>query len=233
MEPRKLKTIESFNNLIAPVTLGRYPDCLRNNTTPENPQRILRMLIKAKYSYELLIPEELEWLREDIEHLMTEDKYRTEIPSRDSWIYVTVRHGPEPEPDNAWHLDGASLRVELIPERNYIFTRGAPIKYATGTFEPPLFFDPLEHNLFDAIMDYGDLSKVQFAPENQWLLLNPNCFHAGTSLKYCWRTFVRVTFVDIEIRDARCTQNPLLRTEAYGRNPVASFRDNLKVFRRF
>ncbi len=44
------------------------------------------------------------------------------------------------------------------------------------------------------------------------------------------RTFVRVCFTDIEARDINNTQNPVLPAYAFERNPVKTFRNNLKNY---
>ena len=189
-------------------------------------------MVSPKYSTEVRLPQEMSWLSESIEALYEMDTEITGISSENSWCYATVRSGPSPfPPDNEWHLDGGSLRTELIPERNYVYQPSFPLEYREGTVTWDEGFNPYLHNMFHYIRDYGTLGPIQAAKEG-WNLLWPNVYHRRPPGDED-RTFIRITMADIEIRDARCNQNPMWpKQRAYGRNPAASFRDQLSSYRR-
>jgi len=128
------------------------------------------------------------------------------------------------------HFDGASLRVELIPERNYVWVDSYPFEYKMGRVDFPDDFDPVRQDLFSYAEDALRDEEVHVAKENHWYLLSPFVFHRRTPESNGKnRVFIRVSFIDIEVRDMLCTQNPLLPTQAC-RNP---FRDKLKVYMGF
>lgn len=221
---QKLKSLDDFEVLDTPKSLEFEPispaDC------PYEKQMILRMLIKGKYNKLMAFPRELDWLESQIISIKTYDEILTGID--DSWIYVTVRHGPLCwETDDEWHFDGASLRTELIPERNYIFTSAPGFEYMEGTVVFRSDFDPVKHNLFQYVKSAA-VAQTRTAEPDTWYLVTPFVFHrrpempAGTP-----RTFVRITFPDIEIRDVNNTINPHFPTRSFGRDPVKSFRDGL------
>jgi hypothetical protein len=217
---KKIKTLDDWATLDAPVEL-------ESDEIPNVPddQMILRMLLRPKYG-EFHIPENLSWMRDRIHGLARMDRAITGISN--SWCYITVRSGmPFPTTDE-WHFDGGSLRVELIPERNYIWCSKFGVQYKLGSVEYPDDFDPVKHNLFTYASKQVEEEPVHTAKEKTWYLLSPFCLHRrDPASNGHHRTFIRVSFIDIEVRDVRCTPNPLFPTEAYNRDPVASFRDRL------
>lgn len=215
----KLKTLDDFQVMEAPLAMRELPEMV----LPSVEQRVLRMLVKPKYSVLPEVPLELNWLRRQINWIMADDLELTGISN--SWCYVTVRHGIPQDDADTWHLDGGSLRVELIPERNYVWTSDG-FQYKTGPVQFPDDFDPVRQDMFTHIGKQLKDAEIKETEGGVWNLLTPFCFHRrrpGTK----HRTFIRVTFPDIEIRDCNNTQNPLLPTEAFGRDPVRSFRDKL------
>lgn len=230
---KKLKTLNDFCELDEPykTSVNSPPEC------PQENQAILRMLVRPKYG-DFKIPPELEWLRESILSLAKLDEEITGI--KNSWCYVTVRHGEwKFATDDEWHFDGASFRVEIIPERNYIWFNHTPTQVKVGTLAPfnqietqgrydREVFDPNKHNLFVYVNNNIKNVKLLEAEPKAWNLISPFCFHRrNPNLENNNRTFIRISFIDIEVRDVNCTQNSLLPTEAYGRNPVKSFRNKL------
>ena len=150
----------------------------------------------------------------------------------ESNCYITIRHGmPTSKTDDEWHFDGASFRVELIPERNYIWINHTPTEYKTGHLNIPSDFDPCKHNLFlfaSAQLEQAEIKTVQC---KQWYLLNPFCLHRRSpNTPAISRTFIRIAFTDVEGRDINNTPNSLLPTPAFGRDPVRSFRDKLMIY---
>lgn len=213
----RLKTLADFEEMVAPVPMPG----IAAPTLPLLDQNILRMLVRPKYG-QFAIPPALAWLEGYIRFFSKFDREETGV--QQSWCYVTVRHGVPTDDADEWHMDGSSLRVELIPERNYIFTdKGFDFKTGRVSFCPE--FDPVRQNFFPYIMEALKDEPIQES-RGGWCRLPVNCIHRRrpTSEQH---TFIRITFPDIEIRDVRCTQNPLLPTEAFGRDPVAMFRNNL------
>lgn len=222
MEWTKLKTLDDFKHMIGP----EYVPMESPPLPPENEQWVLRMLVRPKYG-DWIIPPALKYLEPQIKALALFDEQTTGISN--SWCYVTVRHGPPTcQNDDEWHLDGASLRVELISERNYVWYNHTAMQYKTGSVNFPVDFDANKHHLFTHIAKELEDRPIYHAPPDTWWRLSPRCLHRrNPEVPNISRTFYRISFIDIEVRDEAATQNPLLRTEAWGRNPVQSFRNQL------
>ena len=216
---------DDFHDLDAPI-----PCDIRQPTPPQvESQMILRMLVRAKYG-EMKIPWKLSWLNDVIHEVSEYDMGLTGI--RDSWCYVTVRHGPVvTRTDSQWHFDGASFRTELIPERNYVWVNHTPPQFKTGKLLIFDSFDPLKHDLFRYAEERLVHNPIQEAEAKQWMMMTPFCFHRrNPQVPEGSRTFIRISFPDIEARDINNTHNPLLPTPAYGRDPVKSFRNRLSRY---
>lgn len=218
-----LKTLDYFSWMDPPLGLKGIAE----PALPDGDQYVLRMLVQPKYSHVWHIPPELEWLEPNVLECQKVDRH-LHRDIADSWCYVTVRHGVPIDDADEWHLDGASMRTEEIAERNYVWTSDG-FEYKRGRIVFPPDFDPLRHNLFT----YAERMLERAPMEQQdggWVLLLPNCLHRRRPGTTEPRTFIRITFVDIEIRDVSCTQNPLLPTDAYGRDPRRTFRDTLTEY---
>jgi hypothetical protein len=224
---KKLKSLSDYLILDVPIHgMGAF-----NSSKIPREQQILRMLVKTKYSDEFKIPDELKYLESEILRLWELDKELTGI--RNSWCYITVRSGVAEGNSDEFHFDGGSMRVDLIPERNYVWVNKFGIEYKLGSVKYPDDFDPMKHNMFTFAEESVTDRRVWESATNQWILLTPFCLHRrNPESNGHERTFIRVSFVDIEVRDVRCTQNSLLPTEAYGRDPVKTFRDKLTNYRR-
>jgi len=223
---QKIKTLSDFSKVDEPgVILASQP-----NNFPSSDQMILRMLVRPKYG-SWKIPPELSWLRKNILEIASIDKKITGI--KDSWCYVTVRHGPVSSvTDDEWHFDGASFRTDIIPERNYVWVSKMGPQYKLGNINWPDDFDPVRHNLFSFAEKSLQDSPVLSSPEKAWMLMTPFCFHRRNPLTsgMTQRTFIRISFPDIEGRDINNTHNSLLPTPFFGRDPVNSFRNNLQKY---
>ncbi len=222
---KKLKTINDYKVLDSPIKMPYIG-------TPHvegDSLMILRMLVRPKYG-EWYIPEELHFLKKVILGFAAYDRFHTGI--KDSWCYVTVRHGIiQSKTNDEWHFDGSSFRTDIIPERNYVWVSNNPTEYKTGKLKIPVDFDPLKHNLFIFAAKQLENNPVLKTKADQWYLLSPFCLHRRPIInKPTIRTFYRICFTDIEGRDINNTENPLLPTPAYGRNPVKTFRNELKDY---
>lgn len=193
---------------------------------PNESLSILRMMIRPKYGL-LRMPSQLFWLPRCLGEIINYDREMYGISS--SWCYLTIRHGEQRfESDDIWHFDGVSFRDECIPDRNYIWVDGDPTEYKTGSVSFPPDFDPLKHNIFDFCDKATKDSKIRKIKPRQWHFLSPFCLHRRPPTdRGGMRTFIRVSFLDVEIRDVNNTQNPLMPTQHYGRDPVRSFRNKL------
>lgn len=220
---KKIKALDDYKHLDEPSPVD-LPDI----QCPYDRQYVLRMLVRPKYSRGFFIPPSVGWLMETIEQASWMDRYITGI--KDSWCYVTVRHGfVESKTDDEWHFDGVSFRTSLIPERNYVYISSGPIQFKTGSLVFPDGFDPVKYNLFTYAAKHLSNEKIQETASSGWYLINPFCLHRrNPSTEGTYRTFVRISFTDIEGRDVNNTENVLLKTPAYGRDPVRDFRNNLK-----
>jgi hypothetical protein len=222
---KKLKTLKDYKILDAPHSLDNW-----NCTGIPEDLRILRMLVKTKYSDEFFIPEELSWLRQEIYRHWEIDKKLCKIEN--SWCYITVRSGFADDTADAFHFDGGSMRVDLIPERNYVWVNKFGIEYKLGSVNFPETFDPTKFNMFTFAENEVKNSPVCSTETHKWYLLSPFCLHRRNPLSDgARRVFIRISFVDIEVRDVNCTQNPLFPTEAYGRDPVLTYRDKLTDYK--
>lgn len=221
---QKLKELSDFHTLDAPVEI---PSIYLAGPCPYSAQMVLRVLVRPKYQEKFRIPKTLEWLTGCIKALSDQDRAMTGI--HDSWCYVTVRSGPlSSKTDDEWHFDGASFRTDIIPERNYIWVDKYPMEYKVGRLQFPADFDPVRHNLFTYAARCLDGTPHQASKPKTWYMLSPFCLHRRAFVPDgSPRTFVRIAFTDVEGRDINNTQNPLLPTNAFGRDPVRTFRDKL------
>jgi hypothetical protein len=227
---QKIKELSDYEKLDAPLPVHGISDVLDSYLLPPSIM-ILRMLVHPKYG-EWKIPNSLSFLEKHIKQLWEWDAQNTGI--YDSWCYVTVRHGEvTSRTDDEWHFDGSSFRTDIIPERNYVWVNHSPTEYKVGELFIPDDLDPIKHNLFTFAAKQLENAPVQTTIENQWYLLSPYVLHRRPHVlnpAFKSRTFVRVCFTDIEGRDVNNTHNPLLPTPFFGRNPVQSFRNNLKHY---
>jgi hypothetical protein len=223
---QKIKSMDDFRKTDPPILV----DGISQPTLPPlHSQMILRMLVRPKYG-DFRIPSELSWLESQIREAAALDAQLTGI--KDSWCYVTVRHGPTvSKTDDEWHFDGASFRTGLIPERNYIWVNHTGPQYKTGEIEWPEDFDPTKHNLFTYASRALSDADIQTAPSGKWMIMTPFCLHRrDPATNGTYRTFLRISFPDIEGRDINNTHNHLLPTPFFGRDPVKDFRNHLKDY---
>ena len=237
---KKLKELDDWSTLDAPLGVNLlYKDWDSNGYTvkslddpilPKQDIQVLRMLVKPKYG-QLQVPTSMAWLKDSIKALVAKDKEITGI--KDSWVYVTVRKGIPHNDTDAWHFDGGSLRTELIPERNYIWVDSYPTQYKLGGVDFPDDFNPLEHDMFSFAQEALKDEPIGKIEREKWFMFSPFVFHRRDPMSdgRC-RTFIRVSFVDIEVRDVKCTPNPCIEVESFGRDPVEAFRKKLKKYKK-
>jgi hypothetical protein len=175
------------------------------------------------------IPKGLGWLTELITEAITHQ--REEYGVKHTFCYVTVRHGKvRSETDDEWHVDGFSTKITHIPEQNYIICDHTPTEYIVGGVDFPDDFDPRKHNVNNFLESALRGQNVKCIPENTLCVMDPYILHRRpNSTAGSIRTFVRISFVPIEINDVNNTQNPLLLRDYTNEGVVA--RDKLEIYR--
>lgn len=198
---------------------------------PSAQQYILRMMLRSD-KLPLAIPEELQWLEPTILRL---DAFQKSHGLLNPFVYATVRHGiVRSETDDAWHVDGFSMRVPHVPEQNYIYSSCFPTETLIANWDIPAGFDPLKHNIHTFFQDYeqGGIGPfvspattqrpaLKTLEPNVIYAIDPYCVHRRPAFAApVFRTFWRISFIPIEIEDDTCTQNPLSPPKVYGREDV-------------
>jgi hypothetical protein len=190
----------------SPIDLGEYHiDCPKD-------QYILRMMIKHP-DYGFKIPSELKWLEPAI-YKCTEIQLANFVDH--PFIYVTVRSGVvHSETDDLWHVDGFSMKITHAPEQNYIWVDSYPTEILRQNIQLDSKFDPLKHNIHWYFQDQADDSNVETLKENHIYVIDPYIIHRRPKLKQIQRSFIRISFVPVEIQDDTCMQNPLFPEAKY------------------
>lgn len=173
---------------------------------PEDDQYILRMAIKADGG-PIFIPRQLFWI---IPMLNMVTEYQDNINRNHPFIYVTIRHGlVKSKRDDEWHVDGFSTKIPHLPEQNYIWANQDATEYAEISAKIPSDFNPRQHNINHYLEQC--VTEVKKAEANTVYCMDPYVLHrrpmSTTGTK---RTFIRISYVPIEINDINNTQNPML-----------------------
>jgi len=184
----------------SPADLGEY-----DIKCPKD-QHILRMMIKHP-EHGFAIPDELKWL-ESIIYKCNQVQSANFVDH--SFIYVTVRSGTvQSETDDLWHVDGFSMKITHLPEQNYIWVDSHPTEVLRQDIPLDPEFDPLKHNIHWYFQDRADESKVETLEAKHIYAIDPYIIHRRPKLDKIQRSFVRISFVPVEIQDDTCMQNPL------------------------
>jgi len=185
---------------------------------PLDRQYILRMMIKQPHQ-EFNIPPELKWC-EDL--IMKSHQMQLDNNIKHSYCYITVRHGiHDAVTEDIWHTDGYSEIITHIPEQNYIVTSDYCTEYVEIPLTFPKSFDALKHNIVEYIDNkVTELQpKIHVAKANVVYVFDPYVIHRRPVEAFGkQRTFVRVTFVPIEVCDDACYINPNIEKKTYNRN---------------
>jgi len=208
----RLVNVGEFASTGEPENLGSlYLSC------PFERQYILRMVVRAD-SRLMSLPPELKWLvplgAKAVAHQWS---MRLNHP----FCYITVRHGVvTSQTDDQWHVDGFSTRQPHVPEQNYIWCNTVGTEYVPLEVPFPKGFDPLVHNINSYLQKFIDPSRIANCEENTLYCMDPYILHRRPpTTAGMVRTFVRMSFVPIEINDVNNTPNPLL-PRAYNRDGV-------------
>lgn len=178
-----------------------------NLRPPIGEQKILRMMLRKPYE-KLFLPSSMQWIQPMLELC-------ADIP--EWYLYCTIRSGiVDSVTDDVWHVDGFSTRTPHAPEENYIWSNHIPTEFLVGNFILPDTFDPLRHNIHWYFQDHEHLGRVCYGKANLVYKLSPYVVHRRPTRAWgVVRSFVRLSFIPIEIRDNTCTKNPLLEIPKY------------------
>jgi hypothetical protein len=223
----KIKRISDYGNLTVPHEVGGVPNP-DVGSVADTYRYTLRLLLQPKYGKPLGLPEGLEGMNDAVRQILLLDRSICEH----SWCYMTCRIGEVASVnDDAWHFDGASFRTDTIPERNYVWCDSYPTEYKVGSIDIPDGFDPLRYDISEYAGRAATHLPTKTVEPKTWYRIDPFCLHRRPYVPIgTIRSFVRVSFIDVEIRDAKNTPHPALRTEAYGRDPATEFRGSLKFW---
>ena len=211
---------EQYNALNHPELVRRL-----SLSPPSERQYVLRMLIK-KSRGEYQIPEELQWCLPLIETSIAYQ--RNVIGINHSFCYLTIRHGEVTSiNDDEWHADGFSMRINHIPEQNYVWTDILPTEYVVKPID--LYnFNPLTQNIHTRIgNEITSDDEIKTLLPKTIYCMDPYVIHRRPSiLDKTQRTFIRLSFTPIEINDINNTINPLM--PVYSDYDGVEFRNTLK-----
>jgi hypothetical protein len=175
---------------------------------PQDEQYILRMAVRAEGG-QYLIPRELAWLYPMLIHAQV---HQHQLGVDHPFCYITVRHGlVRSQTDDQWHVDGFSTKVAHLPEQNYVWTSTDGTEYADLSVDVPDDFDPLRHNINHYLEQFVTPERVSKCADKTIYCMDPYIVHRRpVSTAGTMRTFVRLSFVPIEINDINNTQNSML-----------------------
>lgn len=225
---KQMLSLDLYNHRNEPAFAG-----LVQINVPEEEQFILRMLIQRPLLGGQFIPKEYRWVNPILEKAY--EYQRKVVGIIHPYVYLTIRHGiVATEKDDEWHVDGFSMKINHLPEQNYIWSNTISTEYLIKPIQFHPRFDPFEHNVHYYIQDsLSVLDKPHKMIQNNVYCIDPYVIHRrpkeATGKQ---RTFVRVSFCPIEIMDDNNTQNPLfpVAVPKYNLDGVKDFRDKLKRF---
>jgi hypothetical protein len=169
-------------------------------------QYILRMMVKHP-ALGISIPQEMNWIRPLFDQVF---EYQRSQFVNHPFAYITVRHGiVNSSTDDLWHTDGFSIKKPHGPEQNYVWCDRSPTQFLNQAFPLPDDFDAMKHNLHHYFQDHADENLIVEGKAGHVYIMDPYVVHRrvpeNTGMQ---RTFVRISFVPIEIEDNKNTQNP-------------------------
>lgn len=196
-----------------------------------NDVHVLRMLIKTRFS-EFKIPQSLSWVEP-----MINISYLHQINVlniRHPFCYLTIRQGlGDYFVDNDWHVDGFSQSTTHLPEQNYLWCNKFPTEYVSKRIPFPHDFDTDKHNIHLFIQEHISAEdEIKSLKESHIYCIDPYVIHRKPKFSNLeFRTFIRVSFTQVEIADVNNTINPLIET-GYTRYGVKELRDKLVRYER-
>ena len=185
---------------------------------------ILRMPIRVDYG-NFDIPHDIAWIAPALKMALA---HQAQIGIDHPFVYVTIRHGiVRSQTDDEWHVDGFSTKIPHLPEQNYIWSNENGTEFAPLLASFPSDFDARIHNVNHYLGQFVD--KVDKAKDSTLYCVDPYLLHRRPrSSEGTMRTFLRISFVPIEINDINNTPNPNLPRN-YTQDGVA-FRNSLLTY---
>lgn len=216
-------SLDGFLNFPEPEKVKKV-----NLSCPHEEQNVLRMVVQID-GETLYLPDEMIWITPALEEALIYQKETIQV--NHLFCYVTIRHGiVKSVTDDEWHLDGFSTRITHIPEQNYIWSDVHSTEFSLFNIKLPSSLDPLVHNMNWFLQDHLTCQSVHQCEEKTLYCLDPYVLHRRPkNTSGIKRTFVRISFVPIEINDVNNTQNPLIPRN-YTKDGIKDFRNNLKRF---
>ncbi len=211
---RRNVNLSEFEKVCLPVEHS-----VRDFCVPFERQYILRMMIRSPETNGFKIPSELDWLKTFIFEL---DEFQKTYELLNQFVYVTIRHGiVTTKGDGTWHVDGFSMKTTHVPEQDYVWSSDIPTEWADQSFNFPKEFDPLKHHVHWYFDDNIKQENVKTLKEKMVYLIDPYFVHRRPDAAFgTKRTFIRISFVPIEIEDGKCQQNPLLPVKIYKNDDI-------------
>ncbi len=213
----KILNLDQYNKINTAIKVGNIEINL-----PKEDIYILRMPLSQQLDFnEYFLPEKYKFLQEFVGRCIEYQKNIIKI--RHPFMYLTIRHGEvKSVTDDKWHVDGFSLRYNHLPEQNYIWcssnaTEVSLSKTDLSEFNP---FKENIHKKFSGENTYKCKDKTIYC-------LDPYVIHRRPPNTAGIRSFIRLSFTPIEIKDLNNTVNPLID---YNKNydGVKEYRDKLK-----
>lgn len=221
---KRIVNVKEFEGYSDPLSLGYF-----DVNPPKEDQHVLRVVVRVEGG-DFVIPSELEWVRPFFEKVLKHQREVVQVEH--SFSYITIRHGNvTSKRDDEWHLDGFSTRITHIPEQNYIWSSNNATEYVNQSFEINEKFNPLKNNINLYLEEDLKKENILKCKEKHIYCIDPYILHRRPALsEETFRTFIRVSFIPIEINDINNTQNKNLQRN-YTKDGVA-FRNNLTRFKK-
>ncbi len=201
---------------IPPLFLGKY-----DIDFPEEEIYALRYLIKQPGS-DFVIPQALSFLKEIIQSCASyQRKFFPDFDGR--FVYITIRSGiVKSTNEDSFHVDGfQGLSVPRhIPEQNYIWADSYPTIFSLQShFVEHL--DPQRHNFHDYFNRHTRANTLVPALEKSVYIIDPYHIHARPYIPpNTMRSFLRICFSPVEIRDDTNMINKWLPRGPYNRDDI-------------
>lgn len=207
---------EAYMYPAPPIFLGK-----RQVTLPNDDIYALRLLIKEPKS-DFIIPQRMAFLKAIIQE--SASYQQSHFPDfEDRFAYLTVRSGAlKSVNEDRFHVDGfQGISVPRhIPEQNYVWADSYPTTFSLQ----PYFveqLDPAQHNFQDYFDEHTKNSNL-FSVEAEGLyIIDPYHVHARQIIpEGTQRSFFRICYSPVEIRDDTNTPNPYLPRDPYNREDI-------------
>lgn len=201
---RRIVSLKEFSDDVSPIEIKKI-----DVQCPYDEQYILRMTI-CMNGQDFYCPPELLWLSPLFDAAY---KHQTNVMKlKHTFCYITVRHGTVKSVlDDEWHVDGFSTKITHIPEQNYIWSNNNCTEYCDVSTEFPDDFNPLIHNVNSYLAQFVEEDEIKTCKPTTLYCLDPYILHRRPAVAFGQeRTFVRISFVPIEIRDVNNTPNRII-----------------------